>query len=118
MKTAKQAYHDAGPADTIALNGQHLFLVGKKLTHEGPVKMRLARQTHRFATVQEAERSHKAFMGGYGGMNRDLPSGHGYILNEADQVLGCMFACGVAQSMTYLGKGGDPVATQPLTIVF
>lgn len=48
MKTAKQAYHDAGPADTIALNGQHLFLVGKKLTHEGPVKMRLARQTHRF----------------------------------------------------------------------
>lgn len=123
MKTADQLYAEQGPANSIALNGVHLFAireisysdveetVGACVLHLGGTKIAMVCVSLLFALHYyqlSLERHYAA-----GGMNRDLPTYSGWVSVDGEMRY-WISTNGKVHACTYLGRSGQAAATAPM----
>lgn len=125
MKTVDQAYAELGPANTFALHGVHCFGIGALPTDPATVPGRKTlwlSKTRKVTCASAADakihwdsvlrRHHDN-----GGMNRDLPSQSGYVCDaDTGAVTHKLSTNGRLWALSYLGRSGEKLATQPLIL--
>lgn len=107
-------------AKGIALNGEHLFSISDKplapASIPGSVRLYLRANFVRCSDGTHAVRrmtQERVDLAAEGISPRDLPSQHGYVTNERGEVTHWFAPNGLLYALTYLGRAGEELASEP-----